>query len=423
MNTILVGAQWGDEGKGKIIDILSAEMDFIVRYQGGNNAGHTVVVGKKEFILHLIPSGILHENKKCVIGNGVVVDPEALINEINHLKKHKVDVDKSLLISDRVHIIFPYHRLFDGLREEKKTGKLGTTKRGIGPCYADKANRCGITMADLLNKELFCKKLKVNVEEKNLILEKIYNHEGFSYDELADRYLGFAKVVKRYICDTAIALNKAIEKGKSVLFEGAQGTLLDIDHGTYPFVTSSNATAGGACTGAGVSPNKIDKIIGVVKAYTTRVGEGPLPTEFDKELMGIIQKKGREFGATTGRPRRCGWFDSVVVGHSVLINGLTEIALTKLDVLDDLEEIKICTAYKYKDKVLKDFPADIEVLLNCKPVYEKMPGWVRDTASCKRYEDLPPNARRYLERLSEIVGSKISIISVGSSRRETIIKK
>jgi len=423
VNIILVGAQWGDEGKGKIIDILSAEADYIVRYQGGNNAGHTVVVGKKEFILHLIPSGILHENKKCVIGNGVVVDPEALINEINHLKKHNVDVDNNLLISDRVHIIFPYHRLFDSLREEKKTGKLGTTKRGIGPCYADKANRCGITMADLLNEKLFCNKLKANIEQKNLILEKIYDHNGFSYDELAKRYLGFAKVIKSYICDTAITLNKAVDRGKSILFEGAQGTLLDIDHGTYPFVTSSSATAGGACTGAGISPNKIDKIIGVVKAYTTRVGEGPLPTEFNKDLMGVIQKKGREFGATTGRPRRCGWFDSVVVRHSVLLNGLNEIALTKLDVLDDLREINICTAYKYKQKALKDFPADIEVLSACKPIYEKMPGWLSDTTSCKSYKDLPVNARRYLEKLSDIVGSKISIISVGSSRRETIIRK
>lgn len=423
MNVIIVGAQWGDEGKGKIIDILSERADFIVRFQGGNNAGHTVVVKGREFILHLIPSGILHRNKKCVIGNGVVVDPEALINEITHLKKHNIDVDKSLLISDKVHIIFPYHRLLDVLREKKEKGKIGTTKRGIGPCYADKANRCGIRMADLLNKENFLEKLKSNVREKNTLLRKIYNHKGFSYKRLAKRYLKFAKIIKKYVCDTSFVLNQAVKNKRSILFEGAQGTLLDIDHGTYPFVTSSNATAGGACTGAGISPVKIDKIIGVVKAYTTRVGEGPMPTEFEKQLMDKIQKRGKEFGATTGRPRRCGWFDSVAVRHSVLINGLTEIALTKLDVLDALKEIKICTAYRYKGRRIKDLPADIEVFSNCKPIYESMPGWAEDTTSCKRYNDLPLRAKRYLERLSKLVGTKITIVSVGSSRRETIIRR
>jgi adenylosuccinate synthase len=424
MNIIIVGAQWGDEGKGKIIDILSENTDLIVRYQGGNNAGHTVCVNKREFILHLIPSGILHKKKKCIIGNGVVVDPEALIKEINHLKKHGVDVDNSLLISDKVHIIFPYHKLLDILREEKKKkGKIGTTKRGIGPCYADKVNRCGIRMADLLNRKLFCEKLKENVEEKNEFLRKIYNHEGFSYEELAGRYLEYADVIRKYVINASVILSGAIRKKKTILFEGAQGTLLDIDHGTYPFVTSSNATAGGACTGAGVSPIRIDKIIGVVKAYTTRVGEGPLPTVFNKALMDRIQKKGKEFGATTGRPRRCGWFDNVVTRHSVAINGLTDIALTKLDVLDELEEIKICTAYRYRGKTIKDFPSGIEVLVNCKPVYESMPGWLEDTTQCKRYKDLPAKARRYLERLEKLMGAKISIISVGSKRRETIIKK
>ncbi len=423
MNIILVGAQWGDEGKGKIIDILSADADLIVRYQGGNNAGHTVVVGKKEFILHLIPSGILHKRKKCVIANGVVVDPEALLKEINHLKKHNVDVDKSLLISDRVHLIFPYHKLFDSLREARLTGKIGTTKRGIGPCYADKANRCGITMADLLNEPLFRRKLKANVAEKNQLLEKIYEHEGFSSEELIGKYLGFANEIKKYVCNTSLVLKDAIEKGKLILFEGAQGTLLDIDHGTYPFVTSSNATAGGACTGAGISPASIDKIIGVVKAYTTRVGEGPLPTIFDKELMDRIQKKGREFGATTGRPRRCGWFDSVVVRHAALVNGLTEIALTKLDVLDGLDEIKICTAYRYKGRLIKDFPSDIEVFSNCEPVYETVPGWDGNITSCKEHGQLPANAKKYLKRLSELIGAKITMISVGSKRSETIIKK
>ena len=423
MNIILVGAQWGDEGKGKIIDILSADADLIVRYQGGNNAGHTVVVGKKEFILHLIPSGILHKRKKCVIANGVVVDPEALLKEINHLKKHNIDVDKSLLISDRVHLIFPYHKLFDSLREARLTGKIGTTKRGIGPCYADKANRCGITMADLLNEPLFRTKLKANVAEKNQLLEKIYDHEGFSSDELIEKYLKFASEIKKYVCNTSLVLRDAVKKGKLILFEGAQGTLLDIDHGTYPFVTSSNATAGGACTGAGISPVSIDKIIGVVKAYTTRVGEGPMPTVFDDDLMGRIQKKGREFGATTGRPRRCGWFDSVVVRHAALVNGLTEIALTKLDVLDGLDKIKICTAYRYKGRLIKDFPSDIEVFSNCEPVYETVPGWGGNITSCKKYAQLPANAKKYLKRLSELIGAKITIISVGSKRSETIIRK
>jgi len=422
MNVVIVGAQWGDEGKGKIIDILSEKADYIVRYQGGNNAGHTIVVNKREFILHLVPSGILHKNKKCIIGNGVVVDPEALIMEINHLKKHHIDIEKSLLISDRVHIIFPYHNLIDSLREQR-LGKIGTTKRGIGPCYADKVNRCGITMSELLNDKIFPKKLKANVEEKNDILEKIYNHKGFSYDELYKKYRGYADTIRRYVTDTSIILNEAAEKKCFILFEGAQGTLLDIDHGTYPFVTSSNATAGGACTGSGIGPAKIDKIIGVVKAYTTRVGEGPLPTEFEKPLMDRIRKKGREFGATTGRPRRCGWFDSIVARRSALVNGLTEVAVTKLDVLDDLKEIKICTGYRYKDKVIKDFPADTGVLLNCAPVYETMPGWSKDTTACKRYKDLPINARRYLERLSELIRVKIVIISVGSKRRETIIRK
>lgn len=423
MNAVLIGAQWGDEGKGKIIDILSEEADYIVRYQGGNNAGHTIVVNNKEFILHLIPSGILHENKKCIIGNGVVVDPEALINEIDHLKKHGIDVDDNLMISDRVHLIFPYHKLLDVLKEERKKGKIGTTKRGIGPCYADKVNRCGIRMSDLLNEEIFLEKLKENVEEKNELLRKIYNNEGFSYDELAERYLGYACVIRDYITDTALVLNEASKKGKYILFEGAQGTLLDIDHGTYPYVTSSNSSAGGACTGAGMSPAKIEKIIGVVKAYTTRVGEGPLPTEFDETLLDKIREKGKEFGATTGRPRRCGWFDNVVARHSVLVNGLTEIALTKLDVLDELKEIKICNTYKHKDKVITDFPSDIRILENCEPVYETMPGWLKDTSSCKTYEALPANAKEYLTRLSDLMGAKIAIISVGSKRSETIINK
>ncbi len=422
MNTIIVGAQWGDEGKGKIIDILSKKADVIIRYQGGNNAGHTVVVNEKEFILHLVPSGILHEGKRCIIGNGVVVDPEALIRELGHLKKYGITTGSNLLISDRAHIIFPYHRLLDSLREEREKGKIGTTKRGIGPCYADKVNRCGIRMADLMDEDIFRERLKPNVKEKNALLRKIYGHDGFSYSSLLRRYLGYRDALKQHVADILPVLNKAVKEKKDILFEGAQGTLLDIDHGTYPFVTSSNACAGGACAGAGISPVRIGRIIGVVKAYTTRVGEGPLPTVFGKKLMSRIQAKGREFGATTGRPRRCGWFDNVVARHSALINGLTEVALTKLDVLDRLKEIKICVAYRYKGRTIKDFPSDIKVLDGCRPVYETVPGWLRETTNCKEYKDLPRRARDYLERLSDLMETKIGIISVGSRRRETIIK-
>lgn len=420
---ILVGAQWGDEGKGKIIDILSDKADYIVRYQGGNNAGHTVACHGKIFILHLIPSGILHKNKICIIGNGVVVDPEALITEITHLEKRGINVKKRLLISSEAHLIFPYHKMLDSLKEIKKgREKIGTTKRGIGPCYADKVNRCGIRMIDLLDEDEFKEKLKANVDEKNLILKKIYNHQELDYDKLCKQYLNYAQKIKSLITDTTTTLNKAIEEGKSVLFEGAQGTLLDIDHGTYPFVTSSNATAGGACTGAGVSPSKIDKVIAVVKAYTTRVGEGPFPTEFDQDLMEIIRKKGKEFGATTGRPRRCGWFDGVIAQHAALVNGIDELAVTKLDVLDDLSELKICTAYKYKGKTYTDFPSDVKVLSNCLPVYEKHPGWMSDTSKTRKFNDLPKNARKYLDRISELMKTKIKIVSVGSKRKETIIK-
>ena len=422
-NTVIVGAQWGDEGKGKIIDILTENVDIIARYQGGNNAGHTVVTNGKIYILHLIPSGILHKKKVCVIGNGVVVDPAALIEEIEHLNKRGIDVKNRLLVSSQAHIIFPYHKLLDELRETKKgKKKIGTTKRGIGPCYADKVNRSGIRMIDLLDEKGFCEKLKANVADKNLILKKIYGHEGFDYKKLCSQYLGYAKKIKGFITDTTLFLNKAIDKKKRVLFEGAQGTLLDIDHGTYPFVTSSNATAGGACTGTGVSPAKIDKVIGVVKAYTTRVGEGPFPTEFDEVLMDKIRKKGKEFGATTGRPRRCGWFDAVITRHSVSVNGISELAVTKLDVLDSLKEIKICTAYKYKGKTFKEFPADIKMVSGCQGVYETHPGWMTETTNIRKYSELPGNAKKYLKRIAELLNSKIKIISVGSRRKETIQK-
>jgi len=417
-NIVIVGAQWGDEGKGKVIDIYAKKADIVVRYQGGNNAGHTVVIGKDSFVLHLIPSGILHKGKTCVIGNGVVVDPKALLEEINTLESKGIKIGARLLISRDAHVIFPYHRKLDELREAKKK-KIGTTKKGIGPCYADKVARLGIRFVDLLNEKVFKDRLNENLEEKNPVFSKIYNVEGYSFDELYEEYSGYAERVKKYICDTTVFLNEAISKGRRVLFEGAQGTLLDVDHGTYPFVTSSNSTSGGASTGTGVGPNKMDKVIGVVKAYTTRVGEGPFPAEFSDDLMERIRTKGKEFGATTGRPRRCGWFDSIVVKHSIMVNGIDEIVVTKLDVLDDLDRLKICTAYKHDGRLYNNFPSDIEVLSNCEPLYEELPGWKRDTTGITSYSRLPKNAKNYLKRIQKLLSTKIVLISVGSERKQT----
>ncbi|MFC1807346.1 adenylosuccinate synthase [Candidatus Omnitrophota bacterium] len=418
--TVLIGAQWGDEGKGKIIDILSRKADYIIRYQGGNNAGHTVVIDGESFILHLIPSGILHKGKKCIIGNGVVVNPKALIDEIDHLKKRGISLGSNLLISEEAHLIFPYHWKMDELKEKAKgKGKIGTTKRGIGPCYTDKVSRCGIRMADFLDDSIFKRKLKENLKEKNEIFRKVYKFKGFSFNEIYDKYSLYCKRIRRYVTSTSLLINEAIDEGKNVLFEGAQGTLLDVDFGTYPYVTSSNTTAGGACAGAGVGPGKIENVIGVVKAYTTRVGEGPLPTEFSDKLMKIIRTKGKEFGATTGRPRRCGWFDALVVNHSVLVNGIKEIVVTKLDVLDDLKEIKICTGYRYGNTRFKHFPSHIEKLFKVKPEYETHPGWISDTSKITSFKKLPKNAKSYLNRLSNILSTKISMVSVGSERKQT----
>jgi adenylosuccinate synthase len=417
-NIVIVGAQWGDEGKGKVIDIYAPKADFIVRYQGGNNAGHTVVIGKDTFILHLIPSGILHKGKKCVIGNGVVLDPKAFLEEVAMLESKGIKIDGRLFISELTHVIFPYHKLLDELRESKKK-KIGTTKKGIGPCYADKVARTGIRVIDLLDEETFREKLSANLEEKNAVLTKFYGAEGFSFDALYAEYLDHAGRIKKYVCNTTALLHGALEAKKRILFEGAQGTLLDVDHGTYPFVTSSNATSGGATIGTGVGPNKIDKVVGVVKAYTTRVGEGPFPTEFSDDLMERIRSKGKEFGATTGRPRRCGWFDAVIVRHAVMVNGLDELVVTKLDVLDDLDTIKVCTGYRYNGKVYKDFPPSIKVLGACEPVYEELPGWKSDTSKVKSYPQLPKNAKKYLKRIQEIVKTKIVLISVGSERKQT----
>jgi adenylosuccinate synthase len=421
MNTVVVGAQWGDEGKGKVIDILSKDVDWVVRYQGGNNAGHTVVKANGEFVLHLIPSGIFHSRVKCVIGNGVVVDPAALIEEIHGLEQKKFSVKNRLFISDRSHLIFPYHKVYDRLREEKKGfTKIGTTGRGIGPSYGDKALRCGIRMADLYDLPVFRDKLKRTLFEKNEIFRKIYDFKGFQFAEIYAQYLRYAKIMKPYVCDTALLLNDAIRRKQSILFEGAQGTHLDVDHGTYPFVTSSYVTAGGASVGTGVPPNAIHKVIGVVKAYTTRVGEGPFPTEFGPELMKQIRKKGKEFGATTGRPRRCGWFDAVLVRYSSLVNGINEIAVTKLDVLDDLKEVKICIGYKCRGKRYDSFPASLSVQREAVPIYETHRGWLCDTSNIRTFSALPNNARSYLKRLTQLAGAPITILSVGSHEDQTL---
>ena len=420
MNIVLVGTQWGDEGKGKVIDILSRKVDYIVRYQGGNNAGHTVVVGDNEHIFHLIPSGILHKGKICCIGNGVVVDPAVLLREMSDLEKAKIDFEGRFKISSLAHVIMPYHKILDQLRETKREQKIGTTGRGIGPCYADKITRCGIRMIDLLNPKVFRAKLKDNLKEKNEIFRKVYHHEGFDFEKTYREYLKYAKTLSPFICNTVLLLNEAVEKKKDILFEGAQGTFLDIDFGTYPFVTSSSATSGGACIGTGISPVHIDKVLGVAKAYTTRVGEGPFPTEFPAVFGKFVREKGNEFGATTGRPRRCGWLDSVVVKEAVMINGISELAIMKLDVLDGLKTIKICMAYKYKGKLFKEFPRDFEVLKGAKPVYKEFPGWDKRVNKPRTYQDLHPNARAYLERIQDILKTRISMISVGSARADTI---
>jgi adenylosuccinate synthase len=419
---VVVGSQWGDEGKGKIIDVLARDMDYIIRYQGGNNAGHTVIVDDKEFVLHLVPSGILHKGKQCIIGNGVVVDPEALFSEIQMLRHRGVDVDSNLKVSQQCHIIFPYHRVLDQIKEKYSgKGKIGTTGRGIGPCYTDKIARCGIRAIDLINERVLREKLKANIEEKNKILEEVYKESPLNFEDIFENYVDWGKKIRNYVCNTTYLISDALESGKSILFEGAQGTLLDIDYGTYPYVTSSNASAGGACTGCGIGPTRINRVIGVAKAYTTRVGEGPFPTEFSKDLMERVRARGKEFGATTGRPRRCGWFDAVIVRYSALVNGLDNIAITKLDVLDTHKNIKICIGYKYNRKIYHQFPSDIEILQNCEPIYEDHLGWLEDTTRITSYDELPLNARKYLRRLSELVQTPVAIITVGPERGQTIV--
>jgi adenylosuccinate synthase len=419
---IVVGAQWGDEGKGKIIDLLTEHTDIVARYQGGHNAGHTVVVGKEEFILHLIPSGILHRGKKCIIGNGVVIDPAALLEEMDGLKKRGISFDANLLISKNAHLIMPYHKALDVASEKLKGNKkIGTTGRGIGPAYADKINRKGIRMADLLDPKIFHEKLAANAGEANFLLDRFYNAPPVYQDQIYEEYMGYAKRLKKYIADTTLVLNQAVSRNKKVLAEGAQGTHLDVDHGTYPFVTSSSPTAGGACTGLGIGPNTITEVIGIVKAYTTRVGSGPFPTEQENELGELLRARGKEYGATTGRARRCGWADTLIIRHSVRVNGMTGAAITKLDVLDTLDEIKICVGYRYRGKLYDEMPSELAVLEKGEPQYITMPGWRQTTVGITRYEDLPKKARAYVEKLCKLSGVKPTIISTGARRDETII--
>jgi adenylosuccinate synthase len=423
MNIVVFGAQWGDEGKGKLIDILSRDVDITVRYQGGNNAGHTVIVGNEEYIFHLIPSAILHRNKVCVIGNGVVIDPKSLLTEIDDLKKRGIKIAPAQFkIAANAHVVMPYHRVLDGLREEKRKNKIGTTGRGIGPCYADKVTRCGVRMIDLLNPRVFKAKLEDNLSEKNEIFMKAFGAKEYKFNEIFNEYMAYGRRLAPFVCDTALYLNAQIEKKKTILFEGAQGTFLDIDFGTYPFVTSSNSCASGVSSGCGVPPAKVNKVVAAVKAYTTRVGEGPFPTEFSSELDDEIRKKGKEFGATTGRARRCGWFDSVLVRYAIIINGANELAIMKLDVLDDLKEIKICTGYKYKGKSYKDYPHDYDVINNAEPVYETLPGWQSSTRGIRKFAKLPANAKKYINRLEEILKVRIKYISIGSKRDEIIVR-
>mgnify|MGYP003963850865 FL=1 len=420
-NTCVIGLQWGDEGKGKIIDILAKDFDIIARYQGGGNAGHTLIIGDEKFIFHLIPSGILHQDKKCVIGNGIVFDPKLFIEEIEGLAERNINVTGNLFVSDRAHVVFPYHKKLDLLQEKQKgNSMIGTTGRGIGPCYTDKISRDGIRVAELLDKERFKDKLKRTVEEKNRTFVKLYDDEPVSWEDIYEEYCGYADKIAPFVCDTVDLMARAIGDNKSILFEGAQGALLDVDFGTYPFTTSSNTTSGGVSSGIGVSPKQINNIIGITKAYTTRVGSGPFPTEVEGEDGEHIRKKGGEFGSTTGRPRRCGWFDAVAIQHSVRISGVDSLIVTKLDVLDDQDTIKICTGYKYNEKLYKTFPADIDVLNNCEPVYEEVPGWNEDTSGMRSAESLPEKAKDYIKRIENIVGVKVKMVSVGPERSQII---
>ncbi|WP_096202909.1 adenylosuccinate synthase [Bacillus sp. FJAT-45350] len=418
-SVVVVGTQWGDEGKGKITDYLSEKAEVVARYQGGNNAGHTIVFGGTKYKLHLIPSGIFYKDKVCVIGNGMVIDPKALVTELAYLHERNVDTS-NLRISNRAHVILPYHLKLDIVEEERKgDNKIGTTKKGIGPAYMDKAARMGIRIADLLDKEDFEQKLERNLVEKNRMFEKYYEVEGFTKEEILEEYYEYGQQIAKYVTDTSVVLNDALDDGRRVLFEGAQGVMLDIDQGTYPFVTSSNPIAGGVTIGSGVGPSKINHVVGVSKAYTTRVGDGPFPTELHDEIGDQIREIGNEYGTTTGRPRRVGWFDSVVVRHARRVSGITDLSLNSIDVLTGIKKLRICTAYKYKGEVIEHFPASLKVLAECEPVFEELPGWDEDITGVKSLDELPENARHYLERISQLTGIPLSIFSVGPDRNQT----
>ena len=420
-SVVVVGTQWGDEGKGKITDFLSANAEVIARYQGGDNAGHTIVIDGKKFKLHLIPSGIFFPEKISVIGNGVVINPKSLVKELAYLHEEGVTTD-SLRISDRAHVILPYHIELDRLQEESKgDNKIGTTIKGIGPAYMDKAARVGIRIADLLDRDVFAERLRINLEEKNRQFTKLYEAEALSFDDIFEEYYEYGQQIKQYVTDTSVILNDALDNGKRVLFEGAQGVMLDIDQGTYPFVTSSNPVAGGVTIGSGVGPSKIDKVVGVCKAYTSRVGDGPFPTELFDEVGDRIREVGHEYGTTTGRPRRVGWFDSVVMRHSRRVSGITNLSLNSIDVLSGLDTVKICVAYDLDGERIDHYPASLEQLKRCKPIYEELPGWSEDITGVRHLDELPENARNYVRRVGELVGVRISTFSVGPDRDQTNI--
>lgn len=419
---IVLGAQWGDEGKGKMTDYLAEKADVVVRFQGGNNAGHTVEVGDKQYKLHLIPSGILNGDKLNVIGNGVVVDPKALFDEIGYLEDLGVTISpNNLIISDRANIIMPYHKVLDDLKE-KARGKhdIGTTGKGIGPCYTDKVERCGIRVCDLMNKEVFREKLQENINAKNEIITKVLGGEALDFEAIYNEYLGYAEKMKAFVADTSVKIFDEIKVGKKVLFEGAQGTLLDIDYGTYPYVTSSNTTAGGVCSGSGIGPTMITGAVGIAKAYTTRVGKGPFPTELLDEMGEHIREKGFEFGVTTGRARRCGWLDLVILKSSARISGLTSLVVTKIDTLANIDKIQVCVGYKFEDKVIDYFPASLEDLAKCEPIYEEFDGWDDSVADARSFEELPENAKKYIRKIEEFTGVPVAIVSVGPRRDQTI---
>ena len=422
MSTVVIsGAQWGDEGKGKIVDYLAAQADTVVRFQGGSNAGHTVTVNGEEYKLRLLPSGILYKGTTCIIANGVVVDPQCLLDELNSMKKRGVDTS-NIKISNRAHVVMPWHKIFDELGENLRgENKIGTTKRGIGPCYIDKADRIGIRVCDLIDNEIFAEKVAQVLPIKNLMLQKVYNHSPLDLNEILSEYQGYANEIRPFVCDTITLLNNQVDSGKKILFEGAQATMLDIDYGTYPYVTASHPISGGVGVGAGISPKKIDKVVSVVKAYCTRVGEGPFPTEQLNEIGEKLRIAGHEFGTVTGRPRRTGWLDACVVKYAGKLSGTDFMAVTRLDILDNFDEIKMCTAYKLNGEIIDEIPASLKVLAQVEPVYETFDGWKTDISNVRRYEDLPINAQRYLERMAEVTGIKLGIISVGANRNQTIV--